>query len=354
MRTLDRYTIVFIMLSLLFASTPGEAGRKKNKREGKADPYAEYVWPPPPDEPRIKLEQIITGRIDVEARSRFRRKLMGTSPQGRYDRLSKPHAVDFDGQGRIVVTDVALGALIRFDPEGRRMDVFGTKGRMRLRSPLGLDVAPNGVIYVADVGMKKVLAFDAEGEFLAAYGHEGDLVNPTDAALSPEGSRLFVADSKAHTIVVFDADTGELVSSFGGRGTEEGEFNYPTSLTFGPEGNLFVVDQMNCRVQVFEADGEYVDQFGGRGIGAAGFVRPKDVAVDGRGLVYVTDNAFNNVQLFDDDFTLLTFVGDGGLDPGQFHGASGLAVQGDRFAVVDQLGKRVQVFRFVGPDFAPN
>ena len=116
-----------------------------------------------------------------------------------------------------------------------------------------------------------------------------------------------------------------------------------------PDGSLYVVDQINARVQVFAEDGEYLDEFGDLGVGFGNLVRPKDVAVDEVGLIYVTDNAFNNVQLFDIDFTLLTFVGAGGTTPGTFHGASGIAVQGDRFAVVDQMGARVQVFRFLVP-----
>ena len=78
------------------------------------------------------------------------------------------------------------------------------------------------------------------------------------------------------------------------------------------------------------------------------FVRPKDVAVDDVGFIYVTDNAFNNLQLFDADFSLLTFVGEGGDGPGRFNGASGVAVRGDTFAIVDQLGHRLQIFRFLG------
>ena len=35
---------------------------------GRKDPYADYVWPPPPDRPRIKLETILFGRADVESR----------------------------------------------------------------------------------------------------------------------------------------------------------------------------------------------------------------------------------------------------------------------------------------------
>jgi hypothetical protein len=76
------------------------------------------------------------------------------------------------------------------------------------------------------------------------------------------------------------------------------------------------------------------------------------VAVDEVGFIYVTDFAFNNFQLFDVDFTLLTFVGEGGIGPGRFQGISGIDVQGDRIAVVDQLGHRLQIFRFLAPKTA--
>ncbi len=79
-------------------------------------------------------------------------------------------------------------------------------------------------------------------------------------------------------------------------------------------------------------------------------MRPKDVAVDEEGFMYVTDAAFNNLQLFDSDFTLLTFVGDGGRQPGQFQIASGVAARAGEFAVVDQLNRRVQLFRFLSSE----
>ncbi len=292
---------------------------------------------------------MIAGRADVEARSKLRKLLIGASPQEIYDRLKKPYGVEFDSRGRLLVTDWGTAALIRFDLDERRMDVLGTRGALRLKQPLGLDVGPDDAIYVADVGLKRVVAFDPEGKILAAYGREGELVNPTDAVVAPDGRRLYVVDSKAHSVVIFDLESGDRVGSFGEHGEEEGQFNFPTSLTFSPEGDLFVIDQINARVQVFAPDGEFLDSFGSLGLGFANFARPKDVAVDEVGFIYVTDNAFNNVQLFDADFSLLTFVGEGGRGPGRFYGASGVAVRGDRFAVVDQLGHRVQLFRFLVP-----
>ncbi len=314
-----------------------------------ADRYAKYVWPPPPDQPRIRLLDIVEGRIDVEAQSSFARTLIGASPQGAYDKLKKPFAVKYDRKGRLLVTDSALGALFRFDRETRRMDVFGTTGALHLKLPLGLAVAPDGRIFVADAGQQRVIVFDADGNITGAFGHSGELVNPAGVAIAPDQKRLFVADSKAHQIVVYDLAGGAVIKRFGKRGEGEGEFSFPTSLAFSREGELCVIDQINARVQLFSAEGEFLDTFGSAGKGFGNFVRPKDIALDDDGLIYVTDGAFSNVQIFSKDLTLLTFIGSGGREPGQFQIASGVATHGNQFAVVDQIGRRVQVFRFIGP-----
>ncbi|MHC4925567.1 MAG: 6-bladed beta-propeller [Planctomycetota bacterium] len=351
MSRLTRIAIALVTITWSFAmvTDPSEAKKKDGKKKQKEDPYAEYVWPPPPDEARIKLEAVIAGRADVVAKSGFRRSLLNASPQAVYDKMKKPYGVAFDAVGRILVTDSGNNALLRFDREERKMDVFGIGGNWQLKLPLGLDVGSDKRIYVADATLKAVLAFDPDGKVAAVYGAKGGLENPTDAALSRDGSRLYVADSRAHQIVVFDPETAEILSTFGGRGLGEGEFNFPTSLAMDPDGNLFVVDQLNARIQQFDPEGEYLDGFGEMGMGPGQFSRPKDIAVDEVGWIYVADNAFNNVQLFDLDFALLTFVGQGGRDPGRFYGASGVAVRGEELAVVDQLGARLQVFRFLLP-----
>jgi len=351
MRVSSRFLVWLVAAGLLAWVATGDATAKKKKnRSGETtDPYAEYVWPPPPDEARIKLVEIISGRIDVEAPSGFRRKLFGAAPQSPYDTLRKPFGVAYDPQGRILVTDSGSAALIRFDRAESRMDVLGTKGALKLKMPLGLDVSSKGTIYVADAGLGKIVAYSPEGKLVSVYGRSGQLINPTDVALSPDGNRLFVADSKAHTIVVFEIGNEQPISTIGIGGSGDGEFAWPTSVDVDAESNLYVVDQINSRVQMFDADGNYLDQFGSLGVGFGDFVRPKDIVVDDVGFIYVTDNAFNNVQLFDIDFSLLTYIGEGGNSPGQFLGASGIAVRGDEFAVVDQIGRRLQIFRFVVP-----
>jgi len=347
--------IVACLLIIVLASACSAASARPKKEEKKtaADPYAEFVWPPPPDEARIRLENVLTNRKDIEAESKFRRVLIGASPQSPFDQLRKPFAVEIDSRGRFVVSDSGSGALIRFDVAEKRYDILGTQGAVKVKLPLGLAIGANDSIYVADAAQAKVLAFTADGKLLGVWGRDGELKNPTDVAISPDGKKLYVADSKEHKIVVFDAMANKLLTSFGQRGEGDGEFSFPTSLAFAKDGNLLIVDQINARVQVFTPQGEFVEMIGGRGTTFGNFVRPKDVAVNEGGVIFVTDNAFNNVQLFDSEYTLLTFVGEGGSGPGRFQGASGVAARGDRFAVVDQLGARLQVFRLLKPSSAP-
>ncbi len=346
------HKLAVTLLAAIIASAVVLPAQAAGKPKPEKNLYEKYVWPSPPDEPRVRLTDVLKGRMDVEASSRFARALLGAGPQNAFDWLKRPFAVLFDHQGRVIVSDSALGALFRFDRGGKRLDVFGTTGGFRLKNPMGLALSSDGVIFVADIGLKSVVSFDAEGQVKKAYGKEGELVNPTDVAVSPDGSKIYVADSKAHKIVVFDRNSGAIVTSFGGRGEKEGEFSFPTSLAFSANGELIVVDQLNARVQVFTTSGEYLTQFGARGVAFGNFVRPKDVAVSEDGLIYVTDAAFSNVQIFNAELQLLTFVGESGTQPGQFRNAGGVATFKDEFAVVDQLGARVEIFRHLVPGTA--
>jgi DNA-binding beta-propeller fold protein YncE len=329
-------------LLLLFPSEIRAAGKPKAPA---ADLYAAYVWPPPPDVARIRLTGIVTRRTDVEAGSRFAKALAGAAPQGPYEQLVRPIGCAFDAKGRLLVSDAQLGVLFRFDKEGRRMDVFGASGSMKLKSPLGVNAGADGTIYVADSTGQRVIAYDDAGTVVRVYGRAGELVNPTDSALSPDGAKLYVTDSKANRIAVYETTTARMTASFGEAGAGEGEFNHPGAIATDRDGNLYVVDAINARIQILSPDGEFLEQLGSLGTAPGQFIRPKDIAIDAKGRVYVTDGAFNNVQIFNDELQLLTFVGGGGGEPGQFQVPGGIAVHGDEFAIVDQLGRRVQAFR---------
>lgn len=336
-------------LALLLAAMGCATSTPTSKSSSSKDPFEKYVWPRPPNPARIRLAGIWANRIDVEGESGFSKALIAQSDMSPLDFLIKPFAVDFDRAGRILVTDPQKAALFRIDRAGHRWDVAGTTTTPKLKVPLGLAVGPDGRIYVADSGIGQIVVFDPDlEEIVGTFGVPGkELQRPTDVAISRDGLTAFVVDSSLHKVLRFDLRSGKQVGSIGTRGTGDGEFNFPVALATDADGNLFVIDSMNSRLQIFAPDGSYLDQFGTLSTTFGGFVRPKDVAIDDRGFIYVTDAAFNNIQIFSPELDLLTFVGQGGTELDSFNLPTGVKVRGDEIAVVDQIRGRVVVFRYI-------
>ena len=89
------------------------------------------------------------------------------------------------------------------------------------------------------------------------------------------------------------------------------------------EGNVYVTDTFNDRVEMFDADGEFISTFGKNGDGPADFERPKGIAVDCDGHIWVVDAAQNMVKVFNQQGRLLIYFGGAGKFPGPIHGAVG-------------------------------
>ena len=171
-------------------------------------------------------------------------------------------------------------------------------------------------------------------------------------ALDNENRFLYVVDAQAHRLAVCDADTFAFLRFVGKPSdpltAEAGTFSYPLGAAVDEDGNVFVTDTMNDRVQMFDADGEFVQMFGKQGILPGTFMRAKGIAIDRDGHVYVTDSEFNNVQIFDKEGQPLAVFGSRGTDPGQFSLVTGIYVDAqNRVLVADQWHARVQVFRYV-------
>ena len=95
-------------------------------------------------------------------------------------------------------------------------------------------------------------------------------------------------------------------------GSGQGELYHPTNIAIGPEGDVYVVETSNYRVQRFTADGKSVRVYGEVGNEPGTFARPKGIALDRLGRMYVGDAAFENVQVFDNGGKLLLFFGQPG------------------------------------------
>lgn len=311
------------------------------------------VFPMPPEQPRFIYERTLISSADVEElTSEDKFKMFATGVKKNARGLTKPFGVAVH-RGRVYVTDTIQNAVVMFDIPGNKFKTFGTDGIGMLSKPLGIDVAGNGEVYVVDSRGKRIVVFSPEGSYLRAIGGKEYFVRPSGVAVNREGSRLYVVDtggvsSNKHRVQVFDALTGEFISTIGKRGSKPGDFNLPLLASTDDQGNLYVMDSGNFRVQRFTPDGEFQKTFGKVGRNLGNFARPKGIDVDRDGNIYVVDTSFGNFQIFNNEGQLLMFIGSRTErnEPAKYILPADIEVDEDgRIYVVEQFSRRIDVFR---------
>ena len=164
--------------------------------------------------------------------------------------------------------------------------------------PQGMDMAPNGDIYVADTGNHRLQRFDSMGRFLGAWGQEGrsdgQFLEPFDVAVDSSGV-VYVLDSALGWVQRFSPE-----GRFLGKAEDLGVYN-PRGIEVGPDGNVYIADTGSNRILKLTPDGRVLAWFGTVGSGPGEMLQPVDVAVDERGVVYVVDNHNQRIEIFDSE-----------------------------------------------------
>ncbi len=123
--------------------------------------------------------------------------------------------------------------------------------------------------------------------------------NPQSAVINPANGNLYVADRENDRIQVFTPE-GSLVMMWGSRGSAAGQFSWPDGVDADAQGQVYVADSQNHRIQVFTADGHFVRQWRVPGDTPGSSDPPLDVAVSPSGdSVYVGVSGHTWVRIFD-------------------------------------------------------
>lgn len=249
---------------------------------------------------------------------------------------------------RIFVTDTNRLAVCVFDQAQGRFEIWDkAAGLTPFAAPAGIALGMGGEIFVADAKLAFVTRLNQKGESVGTIG-KGSLQRPFGVAFDAAKRQLYVVDTGAHDIKVFD-DRGQLLRTMGKRGDATGQFNFPTYITF-KNGELVVADTMNARVQVLDAEsGKAKHVFGTRGMNVGNMPSPKGVALDSEDNIYVVESAYDHLLVYNSGGELLLGFGGEGLEPGKFYLPAGVWIDAhDRVYVADMFNSRVAVFQFLG------
>lgn len=310
-----------------------------------ASPYrvtGEYIWPPPPDIARIKWVRQWFQKYDFGQPNKILDVLIGEEPGVR---LRRPNGVVSDSAGNVYVADQEHRIVFVFDQEQNRLRFLGEG---LLAAPVSLAINnKKGVLFVSDSGLHKVLGIDKNSGKLIFDIGGGQFKNPSGMVYDEDRNRLYISDTKNNMVRVYD-ENGKPLFTIGKKGTDDGEFHFPSYLAVDKKGNLYVVDSFNFRIQIFDPAGSFVRKFGKLGDTSGSFSRPAGIGVDSEGHIYVVDSAFNNFQIFNEEGKLLLWVGQGGGKPGEFSLPSGMYIDNkDLIYVSDTFNRRVQVFQYL-------
>ena len=206
---------------------------------------------------------------------------------------------------------------------------------------------PDGELLFTDSRLNKVYRFNKEEKKLVEFNDTNQLMQPTGIAYSPVTDEVWVVETGAHRIAVFNS-AGQLIKRIGSRGNDTGQFNFPTSICIDKSGDVYIVDAMNFRIQILNKKGGYVTAFGEAGDFSGSFARPKGIATDTYGNIYVSDALFHVVQIFDRAGNFLYSFGKQGREKQEFWMPSGIYIDSKNYIyVADSYNSRVQVFQLI-------
>lgn len=219
---------------------------------------------------------------------------------------SIPIYVAVSPDGQIYVSDRDAGAIFIFTPDGSMQGTvpspFGENEGWR---PLGITFDGPGNLYVTDVtpGKHRLLVLDPEGRLTMQIGKEGnadgDFWFPNGVAVGEQG-QIYVSDSNNGRVQAFD-QAGNFLWTIG-RGMAKGDLSLPRGIALDDDNHLFVVDTSRHLVQVYDISKKtpkFLTAFGGgQEAGNGGFLFPNGLALDRNGRIYVTDRENNRVQIW--------------------------------------------------------
>lgn len=241
--------------------------------------------------------------IGVDAETEGKAQLGSPGEPHVADRIGSVHhpsGVAFDHTGRyLFIVDQSNHRVQVFDSMTQEvLGAYGSKGLgpSHFDMPCGIVADRENKIIVSDLlnHRLQVLEFNPRTQelaFLQSIGSEGSGLGLT------ENGGLLVCDSANHRVQVLDMDGFKMLREFGSYGFGDGQFDSPLAATITCTGEILISDGNN-RIQVFDGKGGFLRSFGVRGKKDGFFHYPVGIAVNDENALFVCDQGNHRIQVF--------------------------------------------------------
>jgi YVTN family beta-propeller protein len=203
----------------------------------------------------------------------------------RFTGLLNPFALTKDDSDNIFILEQSgVGSVQKFSDTGALTKTWTVGQNCRGVKHVG------NKIYVASRSPNALLVINTSNDSVSQAILPG--IDPYGIDFDNNSKTLFIVDNVGNRIVQIDT-AGQVMNSWGSKGSALGKFDYPTYLSISPHGEIYVSDQNNKRIQVFKTNGDLIAVFGtGR------LSRPQGLAFDTINNVYVADADYHYIFKF--------------------------------------------------------
>lgn len=179
-------------------------------------------------------------RLEVQQTSWWKKVLQFVARVYPYEKLENPRGFDIDANGNIYIANTKKDKILKYDSNHNYITNIGVSGvsNGQLLGPSSVTVDKEGNLYVSDTGNNRIVVFDIDGNFLYNFGrlgeNEGEFFSP--AGVIVDENYLYVADMGNKRIQKFDL-SGNYIQTI-----KHNLFNEPRGLSFSKDGNIYIAD----------------------------------------------------------------------------------------------------------------
>lgn len=305
------------------------------------------VWPLPPTPARLLYD----GEIDInQAMSASVGLVTGMHRQFSYVR---PYRVA-TSRDLIGIVDDDRGTAYLIDRFRNSVSSFysgkGEESR-EIRGVKDITIDDMKRVYLLDSLKGRVVVFKDNGGYIREFGSSMMWTKPDRMAIDTFRHRIYVADSFQGRVYVFST-SGVFLYVFGEQGSARGRFAGLSDMDIDMEGNLYILEATNQRIQVFDPQGVLIKILT---LDQQYFREPVAIGVEKSGTIYIADRYLSRVAVLDKTGQMILDIGGLGRRRGKFADLSDLDFDQSRqrLFTAETGSSRLQIFRRTAEQWLP-